>query len=253
VRGTYLFFVIVCLTLLLPAEEIQLTDGSKVVGKVTAIDGNTFHVKTSYGEIEVPRSKIVSIQFPENSPAKEGAGGDTSEARPINESLDGVLYSNRTAHFQVSMPPGWTIAPELRKTKDIVAALKSPDQAHFFIVTPEQFAGDLNTYRVLAEAQFQSKFEEYKKVSESEAKLDGRNGLRLVWEGKAPNTNVTLKFLVYIIPYENRMVRLSLFTLEPLFEEAVPTFEKIAASYHSTSNTPIAGVYRPADLLLAGN
>ncbi len=249
-RTIYLLFAITCVAFLLHAEEIEFTDGSKVTGRVTAVDGNTFHIKTAYGEIQVQRSKIVAIHFPENSASQAKPGGETSaDVGSVDESLDGVLYSNRSAHFQVTVPPGWVIAPKLRTTKDIVAALESADQAHFFMVTPEQYAGDLNTYRVLAETQFQSKFQEYQKISESDVKVDGRTALRLVWKGKPPNTNTTLKFLVYILPYENRMVRLSLFTLEPLFDDAVPVFEKIAASYHSTSDKPVANVSRTTSLV----
>jgi hypothetical protein len=38
---------------------------------------------------------------------------------------------------------------------------------------------------------------------------------------------------VYFVPYDGRMVRLTFITLEPLFEESLPIFEKIALSYHS--------------------
>jgi hypothetical protein len=243
VRATYLFIAVFLLSSLLHAEEIQLKDGSKLTGKITAIDGNTFHVKTAYGEIQVPRTEIVSIQFPENSAKKEGSGEDA--ASQPDESLEGTLYSNRTAHFQVTVPAGWAISPELRKAKEIAAALKSADQAHFFLVTPEPYTGSLTTYRVLAETQYQSKFQEYQKLSESETKLDGRNGLRIVFKGKPADTNTTLKFLVYIIPYEDRMVRLSFFTFEPLFDDAVPIFEKMAVSYHSTSDKPVAKLASP--------
>ena len=44
-----------------------------------------------------------------------------------------------------------------------------------------------------------------------------------------------MKSLVYILPYEGRMVRLTFITLESFFEEGLPIFEKIAASYKSIS------------------
>ena len=50
----------------LRAEEIQLKDGNKVTGKVIAITGDAFQIKTAYGNILVPRSEIISIGFPEN-------------------------------------------------------------------------------------------------------------------------------------------------------------------------------------------
>lgn len=240
-RATYLLAFLVLLSSVSRAEEIQLKDGSKITGKIVGIEGNTFQVKTAYGEIKVPRTEIVTIQFPENDSKK----GTSEEVSPqVIESLVGTLYSNRTAHFQVIVPVGWVIAPEL-KQKEVIAALKDPDQAHFLMVTPELYSGSLTTYRVLAETQFQSKFQDYQKLSESEVKLDGHAGLRLVWKGTTRDTNINAKFLVYIISYENRMVRLSFFTLEPLFDDAVPLFEKMAASYHSTSDKPVAILITP--------
>jgi hypothetical protein len=246
VRAPYLLIALFLFSPLSRAEEIQLKDGSKITGTLMAIEGSTFRVKTAYGEIQVPRAEIVAIQFPENSSKKEGSSVGASS--PMDESLDGTLYSNRTAHFQVTVPADWTLSPELRLSKEVAAALKSADQAHFFMVTPEVFAGSLTTYRVLAETQYQSKFQEYKKLSESEAKLDGRTGLRLVWKAKTRDTNINVEFLVYILPYADRMVRLSFFTMEPLFDEAVPMFEKIAASYHSTSDKPVAVLTVPRPL-----
>ena len=41
------------------------------------------------------------------------------------------------------------------------------------------------------------------------------------------------------------MVRLSFFTLEPLFDGALPLFEKMAASYHSLSNESVASALAP--------
>ena len=188
-------------------EEIQVKDGSKITGRITGIDGNVFRVKTAYGEIQVPRSEIVAIRFPENTPKQEGTSSEEPPGvEAVDESFDGTAYSNRTGHFQVSVPPGWTIAPDLRKSREIVAALKSADQALFFLVTPEQYSGSIKTYRVLAETQYQSKFKDYEKLSETEVKVDDRSSLRIVFKGKTSDT--TLKFLVYIVPYSDRMVRL---------------------------------------------
>lgn len=212
------------------AEEIQLKDGSKVTGKVIGINGDTFQVKTNYGEINVPRSDIVSIGFPENAP--KTAGQDSPP--PIDEELKGDLYTNRTASFKVTVPKGWNIAPSLRK-KEVVAALDSSDETLFFMVTPEKFSGTLATYKVLAEAQYQSNFSSYAKDGESDAELDGHKALRVVWHGTSKSNQAELKFLVYIVPYDGRIVRLSFFTLSPLFDDAIQTFEKIAATYQSTA------------------
>lgn len=228
------------------AEELELKDGSKVTGKLTSIEGNIFHVKTAYGEIQVPRSEVVAIRFPENAPKSDnGSGNDSGASTPIDEKLDGTTYFNRTNHFQASVPATWILAPELRKAKGVVASLKSSDQSRFFMVTQETFSGSLKTYQVLVETQLQATFQDIQKVSETSTKLDGHVGVRLAFKAKKDNT--PLEYLIYILPYDNSMVRLSFFTLQPLFDEAMPEFEKIAQSYHSTVDKPVAHLAVPAN------
>lgn len=233
-KRPHCFLVLAALALVanLGAEEIQLKDGTKITGKLTGISGDTFQVKTAYGDINVPRSEVVTINFPENAPKTSAADG--SPLPPIDEELKGEAYINRTAGFRATVPSGWKIAPELRTGKDVAAALDSPDETLFFMVTPEKFSGTLATYKVLAETQYQKNFSGYVNDGETEAELDGRKGIRITWHGTSKANNADFKFLVYILPYEGRMVRLSFFTLPPLFSDGVPVFEKIAASYRST-------------------
>lgn len=225
----FAIFGVSLLSLAVNAEDIQLKDGTKISGKVIGINGDTFQVKTAYGDIKVPRSEVVTITFPENQPKQDVGLG----APPIDESLDGTSYINHAANFAATVPKGWAVAPELRKTKDIVAALKSPDQALFFMVTTEQFAGNLATYQVLVETQVRTRFKEYQRVTQSDASIDGKNGTRLILQATSPDLSTPFKFIVYLVPYDDHIIRLTFFTLEPLFSDAVPTFEKIAASYHT--------------------
>jgi hypothetical protein len=217
----------------LAGEEIQLKNGSKVTGQVIALNGDIFEVRTSYGDIKIPRSDLLSITFPENHSSAEDGSPDAVPM--VKESLEGTNYVNQTGGFQLTMPDGWALAPELRgQSKDVVAALKSPDDTLFFLVTPEKFAGTIVTYRVLAETQYQAKFKDYEKLSETSVTLDGQQGLRLIWHAKNPAaSDAPMKCLVYIVSYPGKMVRLSFLTLEPLFADALPSFEKIAASYRT--------------------
>jgi hypothetical protein len=213
------------------AEEIELKDGTKITGKIVSVRDDSFQVKTAYGDITVPREQILTINFPENQ-SKSAPSAPTLS--PIDESLTGTSYVNRTAGFVTTLPKGWRISPELRKSNDIAAALISGDQTLFFLVTPEKFSGTMSTYKVLAETQYKVKFSDYQKLSEAPAQVDSQPAVRLSFLGTENTNHTTLKFLVYIIPYEGRMVRLTFFTLDALYEDAVPVFEKIAASYHST-------------------
>jgi hypothetical protein len=56
-----------------------------------------------------------------------------------------------------------------------------------------------------------------------------------------------MKSLVYIVRHENRMVRLTFLTLEPLFDDGVPIFEKTASSYQAAS-TQTKWPVRPSHL-----
>jgi hypothetical protein len=237
-RRTLVLVSLFCVSLFcvsLRAEVIELKNGNKITGKLTAINGETFVVKTDYGDIQVPRTDVIAISFPDNEVKK----ADGAPSAVIDEALVDTVYVNHTANFQAAFPKGWKISPEMRNKAGAgaVASLISDDQSQYFMVTDEKFNGALNTYSVLAEAQFRSNFANYEKLEQTPAMLDGRNGIRMVFKADiktgAPGT--TLKFLVYIIPYEGKMVRVTLFTLEPLFNDSKPVFEKIAASYSSLS------------------
>jgi hypothetical protein len=237
-----LFFCFSCVWAL--AEQIELKNGTKFAGTIVAVHGDMFRVKTAYGEIEVPRSDLVTISFPnvnsaDNIPEKEPS--------PVEETLSGTSYINHTGGFELTVPAGWVLGPELRKKQpDIIAALKSPDQSQFVVVTPEKFAGNLTTYEVFCETQYQAKFEDYKRIEKSDIKLDGRPGIRMVFQGISSANHISLKFLVYILQYEDKMVRLTFFTLEPLFTDSLPVFEKIAATYRLHKPVSVASVTLPA-------
>jgi len=229
-RFRYWAFLMLVLLAAFPvlAEEIQLKDGTKVTGKITGVKDDVFQVKTSYGEIQIPRAEIVSITFPENQPKSAEA-----PMREVDENLEGNRYINRTAKFRLTVPEGWVLLPELREIrKDVAAALASKDKSLVFMVTRETFDGSLNSFKALAEVQYSTIFGSYQKLSESDLQLDGRKGIRLVLKG-TKKADSAMKALVIILPSEGRYTRLSFITVEPLFDEALPVVEKMAMSYIS--------------------
>jgi hypothetical protein len=171
----------------LRAEEIQTKDGNKITGKIVSVTDDAFQIKTAYGDIKVPRSEIVSISFPENQPPSKADAPAEPKATPVDESLQGTTYINRTAKFQLEVPRGWIISEDLRnQSKDIIAALTSPDKTLLFMVTPERFDGPISTYRILAESQYQTRFKDYEKLEESEVQVDGKTAVRLIWHTGLP-------------------------------------------------------------------
>src|SRR5262245_57489324 len=97
------------------AEEFVLKDGTKIVGHMTAVKGEKIEIETAYGKMQIRRSDILTISFPENSgTAGAQASSDPKKARPVDESLNGTDYLNRTGQFALTVPIEWKINPELR-------------------------------------------------------------------------------------------------------------------------------------------
>jgi hypothetical protein len=59
---------LLAVSLVAAAEELVLKDGTKIVGKMTAINGDKIEVETAYGKMQVNRADVVTISFPENNP-----------------------------------------------------------------------------------------------------------------------------------------------------------------------------------------
>ncbi len=216
------------------AEEFQLKDGTKITGKLVGVKGDTLVVKTSYGEIQVPRTDVLSINFPENQPKDAATAGSGLPPRPVEESLSDGKYVNRSGNFAMQVPKDWELgAAILAKSPDLIAALQSADQTRILMVTPEKFAGTIDTYRVLIEMQLKNHYSNYQAVEQNDVQLDGQKAIRMVATMTQKGGDAQYKTLIYAIPYEGRVVRLSFFTLATFYDDALPAFEKIAASYHS--------------------
>lgn len=218
-----------------PAEEVVLKDGTKIVGKMTAINGDKIELQTSYGKMQVNRSDIVSIMFPENSPG--GAPAAPSEKQPlpaIEESLTGTQYVNKTANFSLTIPSNWKINPNLRISPDVIAALSSQDNLRYLLVVYEPYTASLESYLGLVEIQAKNNLQSYEKISQQPLTLDGKSALLLSYKGVSPQAeNLPIQFLVAVISTPEGYTRITTWCVEPLFKETQGAFEKIIRSYHS--------------------
>jgi hypothetical protein len=88
---------------------------------------------------------------------------------------------------------------------------------------------------VLVETQIKTNFTDYQEQEQkqNDVTMDGRKALRMVSVASNKGSGTQLKFLIFIVPYEGGMMRLSFWTLVPFFNDALPAFEKIAASYQT--------------------
>ena len=78
------------------AEEIALKDGTKIVGRMSALSADKIEVETAYGKMQLKRADVLTISFPENgapstsaTPAATPASTGKREGPAIDDSLHG--------------------------------------------------------------------------------------------------------------------------------------------------------------------
>jgi hypothetical protein len=221
------------------AEEIVLKDGTKIIGRMTAISGNSIEVETSYGKMSLKRGDILTISFPENDkqPAPTEAQPSQKVKPKIEETLDGTQYSNETGKFSLAVPADWKINPALNAASDALAGLSSRDNMRFLLVVREDFSGSPESYKGLTEIQANSNLQGYEKLSESTATIDRKSAILMSYRGTLPKANnLPVKFLTAIIADGNTYSRITTWCVEPLFNESQEMFEKIISSYHDTNS-----------------
>jgi hypothetical protein len=242
-RSAILTALFLAFSFAVSAEELVLKDGTKIVGKMTAINGDKIEVETAYGKMQVNRADVVTITFPENNPGGAPPAAPAKNELPkIDESLKGTEYVNRTEKFSLSLPAEWKLNPAVRVSPDVIAALSSNDDLRYLIVVSEIYPASLDSYKGLVEIQAKKNLQNYEKISEAAAKIDGKAALILSYRGVSPQAeNLPIQFLVAIIQTPNGFLRITTWCVEPLFKETQPSFEKILRSYRVTGDAaPVA-------------
>jgi hypothetical protein len=236
-RKLFSLSLFLALSITAPAEELVLKDGTKIFGKMTAVNGDKIEVETAYGKMQINRADIVSISFPENNPgASPSTASATKEPPKIDETLDGTQYLNKTAHFSLTLPVAWKINSSLRSSAEVLAALSSTDSMRYLIVIDEPYTGSADSYKGLVEIQAKRNLENYEKLTETPTTIDGKSAMLLSYRGISPAAqNLPIQFLVAIIPSTDGYTRVTTWCVEPLFNETQGTFEKIIRSYHAAT------------------
>jgi len=229
------------------AEEILLKDGTKIVGHMSALQADKIEVETAYGKMQLRRSDIIAINFPENGTvAAPGTPAAKDAAQNIEESLRGTQYVNKTGKFTLTVPADWKIDAKQPRSAPIVTILASHDDMRFLSVTQEEYSGSLESYKGMLEIKYRKIFGGYEALSESSAKIDGKSALLLSFRGISTKAdNLPVQFLVAIIPSGITYTRVVTWCAEPLFHETQPMFEKIVNSYHSGGVPTVAQLAKP--------
>jgi hypothetical protein len=241
------FSLFLAMSLPAAAEEFLLKDGTKIVGHMSALQADKIEVETAYGKMQLKRSDIIAINFPENGTvAATGSPAAKDAAQNIEESLRGTQYVNKTGKFTLTVPADWKIDAKQPRSAPIVTILASHDDMRFLTVTQEEYSGSLESYKGMLEIKYRKIFGGYEALSESSAKIDGKSPLLLSFRGISTKAdNVPVQFLVAIIPSGATYTRVVTWCAEPLFHETQPMFEKIVNSYHSGGVPTLAQLEKP--------
>jgi hypothetical protein len=159
----------------------------------------------------------------------------------VNQSVSGTLYTNGGTRFTLTIPEGWKANDKLVEPRVGVGALTAPDgEANLMIqlmLTPD----DPKTFAKKIDAQGQSLFSGYHKVSESKVDVAGRNCEVLTLKYTDHRTvagvavDMPMVARLVLVPKEYGFLVFEYVTLESLFDKELPTFDKIMSSYRSTA------------------
>ncbi|HVB08160.1 MAG TPA: TonB family protein [Candidatus Acidoferrales bacterium] len=236
-----------------PFEEIYLTDGTKVFGKVAAVNGNMFEVQTGRNHKRtIRRSDIFSITFAENSPPSWYFPAEPTSRATVEQSVSGHTYTNRTAHFVVTVPDGWRKSDQgAQMFPNSVGVLVGPNPSA--VIGFESFppGSTAEEFAHVIQSTFMSGFKDYRPSSEGPVRIDGRDCYTFAFhatvmvgnvhvEGKLPDTKVATATtgLVAIVPLRDRTLMIMCFAPDAIFDKFASAFRGIIASFHSTAPKP---------------
>jgi hypothetical protein len=245
---------LLCLTAALAAslpargEEITLKDGTKIVGRMTGITSEKIEVETSYGKVQLNRSDIVTISFPQIS--ADAKAGDAAPAKldlpKIDETLAGTQYVNRTGKFSMTLPADWMIEPNLRHAASTLAAFTSKDKMRFAMVIQEEYPGSLESYKELTMLNARRTLSNFEELAVSNVTIDGKTAMLVFYRGNLTKTNnLPVEFLSAFVVSGNTYTKITAWCVEPLFHDMQPAFEKLVNSYRGTGRTIAADAGRP--------
>lgn len=233
------------------AEEIAMKDGTKIVGHMSAVSNDKVEVETTYGKLQLKRSDILTISFPENGAGKAPDATATAatgtataaktEAPKIDESLQGARYLNKTGKFSLTVPQEWVINQEVRRAPETLTVLSSRDKTRFLMVMQEDYPGSLESYKELTALSQRGKLSNYEELAVSNVTIDGKAAMLVFYRGTTAKGSLPLAFASAIIESGNTYTKMTVWCVEPLFHDMQPAFEKMLMSYRSTGAMTAAG------------
>lgn len=249
-RFVCIFALLITPSLPALAEEISMKDGTKIVGHMTAISADRIEVETAYGKMQLKRSDIVTISFPENNPNAAPAAGAVPpkmEAPKVEESLQGTRYVNKTGRFALTLPDDWMINLDIKRSPDTLTVLSSHDKLRFLMVIQEEYPGSVESYKELTQLNARKNLTNYEQLAESNVTIDGKPAVLVFYRGVLAKTNnLPVEFVSAIIASGSTYTKVTGWCVEPLFRDMQPVFEKMVTSYRTAGQTTAsAGSSKP--------
>jgi len=194
------------------------------------------------GMISLGFPGVVRSQNKTESLSSQNEAPKSATKNLVNQTLSGTLYTNGATRFTLTVPEGWKANDNLVEPRFGVGALTAPDgEANIMIQlmlstdSPKAFARKID-------AQGNSLFSGYKKISESKVNVAGKECeiLTLKYIDHRTVTGVAVEMpmvsRLVLVPQEYGFLVFNFVTLESLFDKKLPTFDKIISSYRSTAS-----------------
>jgi hypothetical protein len=118
---------------------------------------------------------------------------------PIQESVQGGLYTNQTYGFQMYRPPGWDLMAEARKAlPNAITAMGTSDETTLFVVGRERLHDSLEAHAGSAERALREIYENYRQISSTHRTVAGLPAIEGHFRGVADghDWSVTMVTLV---------------------------------------------------------
>ncbi len=191
----------------------------------------------TFGMIPLGLSGFPHSQNKAESPASQAEASKGGPKNLVNQTLSGTLYTNGASRFTLTVPEGWKANDNLVEPRSGVGALTAPDgeanlriQLMLTTDSPKAFAKKID-------AQGNTLFPGYRKLSQSKVNVAGVDcevvTLRYIQHrleaGVAVETPMISRLV--LVPREYGFLVFNFVTLESLFDQRLPTFDKIISSY----------------------
>jgi hypothetical protein len=157
-----------------------------------------------------------------------------------NQSIEGTTYSNRTAHFTLTIPLGWHITDSvIKSTPNVIGTVAAPKGGVGIVIGRYKVPFSPQWTQQILEHTFSEGIHGYHRISESPMKIDGGDASSFVFQFDNPQGvkspiqgSSSGKALVVLIRNEDGVLEMMCEAPDPLFGQTLDLFKAIVFSYH---------------------